>query len=386
MKRKKALLSMCMVAAMTGTTMMPVLAAGGGPSKTAEEQIKLQDNMLEYGELELLIHEYNVSVINNRVAYRKAEVDTPPDLSEVHWTAARNAIEAAEAAREASDAALGDVKAKEAAARAEAAAQQAVGRAENNTDSLETTRLSYEKAEKSILMQAQATMNTYHQLQMQLEPLKKNRDLLEAVLQSVQTKHGNGMAVQSEVLTAQQKLKDIDVQIAGMEAQIRSVKQKLGLMTGWPANGNPEIVSMPETDMSRITTMNVEQDTVKAMEQDYALKINQMKLKNSGSLESSQMIEQTIANDKQQIAAAVNTAYQNTLQAKAAYDQAVLDYDIEAKNMNTADIKYNQGIISRLEHLQVQSAFASAKAGVDVKNLALFQAIETYDWTVKGVR
>ena len=54
--------------------------------------------------------------------------------------------------------------------------------------------------------------------------------------------------------------------------------------------------------------------------------------------------------------------------------------------MAAADQKYQMGTMSRLEYLQEQADFATAKAGKNSKEMALFQAMETYDWTVKGVR
>lgn len=386
MRKKKMMISLCMAAVMTGSMALPALAAGPG-AVNSEQRQKLEDNTLEYEELEQLVHVYNVTVVNNRVSYEKAEADSSGiSQADVYWQSANDAQEAAEAARAASDAALGNAKLKAIAAGAEAAAQQAVSQAENNMNSMETTKLNYDKLEKSTVMQAQATMNTLQQLQLQLEPLNKNRELLEAVVLSTQTRKDLGMATQADVLTAQQNVQSMNAQIANLENQIKTAKQKLCIMTGWQADANPEIMPVPETDLNRITAMNLEQDTAKALEQDYTLKIDNMKLKNAGSLENTQMMEKTVANDKEQIASAVNTAYQNTMQAKAAYDQAVLDFEIAAKSMSAADTKYQLGSLSKLEHLKEQAAYVTAQAAKEAKNLALFQAMETYDWAVRGVR
>lgn len=386
MRKKKMMISLCMAAVMTGSMALPALAAGPG-AVNSEQRQKLEDNTLEYEELEQLVHVYNVTVVNNRVSYEKAEADSSGiSQSDVYWQSANDAQEAAEAARAASDAALGNAKLKAIAAGAEAAAQQAVSQAENNMNSMETTKLNYDKLEKSTVMQAQATMNTLQQLQLQLEPLNKNRELLEAVVLSTQTRKDLGMATQADVLTAQQNVQSMNAQIANLENQIKTAKQKLCIMTGWQADANPEIMPVPETDLNRITAMNLEQDIAKALEQDYTLKIDNMKLKNAGSLENTQMMEKTVANDKEQIASAVNTAYQNTMQAKAAYDQAVLDFEIAAKSMSAADTKYQLGSLSKLEHLKEQAAYVTAQAAKEAKNLALFQAMETYDWAVRGVR
>ena len=51
-----------------------------------------------------------------------------------------------------------------------------------------------------------------------------------------------------------------------------------------------------------------------------------------------------------------------------------------------AAARYQLGLISRLEYQQAETAYVSAQADLEVKKLALLAAMETYDWTIKGVR
>ena len=73
-------------------------------------------------------------------------------------------------------------------------------------------------------------------------------------------------------------------------------------------------------------------------------------------------------------------------QAKTAYDEAVLNLDVAAKKMGTASSQYGLGSISLLEYRQADNAQVSAQTDLEIKKLALSQAIEAYDWIVKGVR
>lgn len=95
---------------------------------------------------------------------------------------------------------------------------------------------------------------------------------------------------------------------------------------------------------------------------------------------------QNVVNDTQQIGVALNTAYQSVLQAKSAYDEAVLSLDVSQRSMTKASTQYQIGSISRLEYLQAESSFVAAQTGLEVKRLALLQAMENYSWIVKGVR
>lgn len=373
MNIKKPVISICLAATMASVTVMPAMASPEF-SRSTEEWARLRDNTLEYEELEGLIQEYNTTVRNNRVALSKETARSAEDFADRYWDAADQAYDTAAEADGA------------AAITAEISARNAELNAEQNTKSIETERLGYEKAEKSLVMEAQTLMNHYYQQQQQLEILKKKKELAGATLQAVQTKLSKGMATTSEVLTAQQSVQSLEGQIIEQEGKISGTRQKLCVMTGWAADASPEIKTVPAADVNRIAAMNLEVDTAKALEQDYTLRINQQKLKNATSTENKELLNQTIANDKQQVAVAVNTAYQSVLQAKAVYDQANLNLDLASKNLNAANTKYQLGTISRLDVLQAQMNQVSAQAEQNNSDLALFQAMETYDWIVKGVR
>ena len=137
-------------------------------------------------------------------------------------------------------------------------ARQAESNAENNVDDSTTRYIQYAQTEKNVVVQAQTAMNTYYKLQYQLESLKKNRELLEMVLTSTQGRQGQGLATAAEVLTAQQNLQSADAQIISMENQIESTRQNLIIMLGWAQGARPEICPMPEADVERIGSMNIE--------------------------------------------------------------------------------------------------------------------------------
>ena len=52
--------------------------------------------------------------------------------------------------------------------------------------------------------------------------------------------------------------------------------------------------------------------------------------------------------------------------------------------METADRKWQLGTIGRLEYMQQQNSLKTKEIAVKTGDLSLFQAMETYDWAVKG--
>ena len=70
-------LATAFVAAVAAGTMPVYSAYAASPSfaRTEEEWAKLRDNVIEYDELEGLIHEYNATVQNNQYTYQKFRQD-----------------------------------------------------------------------------------------------------------------------------------------------------------------------------------------------------------------------------------------------------------------------------------------------------------------------
>lgn len=328
----------------------PVTSLAGTPEfgRSAEEWARLRDNVLEYEEIEDLVYEYNTTVLNNAQTYNR-----------------ENARDRREVVKEYMDQA-----------------------AENNVLEGDRTAsmIGYKQTEKGIAKQAQTAMNTYYKLQYQLTALEKNRELLAATVGSVQGRQSQGMATYAEVLNAQQNVQSADAQIIAMKSQIEDTRQNLIIMLGWKQGDMPEIRPMPAVQMDRISAMNVEEDTRTALGADYTLQLDQRKMNNSITDANKNIYKKTVEEDKQKIAVAVNDGYQKVIQAKSSYDEAVLNLEVETKNWNAANTKYQLGSISRMEYLQAEAGLVQAQMDREVKNLDLFQAMENYDWIIKGVR
>ncbi|MCI9046511.1 MAG: TolC family protein [Hungatella sp.] len=375
MRRTKMISPMALGVAVSLSLGMPVSALAGSPefSRTAEEWARLRDNVLEYGEIEDLVYEYNTTVLNNAQAYNR---ENNRDRREVVKGYMDQAADALDAYTYTSSPDL------------LVAANQAEQAAENNVLEGDRTAsmIGYKQTEKGIAKQAQEAMNTYFRLQYQLTALEKERELLAATVGSVQGRQSQGMATYAEVLNAQQSVQGADSQIIAMKSQIEDTRQNLIITLGWKQGDMPEIRPMPQMQMDRISAMNVEEDTRKALAADYTLQLDQRKMNNSITDSNKNIYKKTVEEDKQKIAVAVNDGYQKVIQAKNSYDEAVLNLEVETKNWNAANTKYQLGSISRMEWMQAETALVKARMDREVRNLELFQAMENYDWIIKGVR
>lgn len=345
-------------------------------SKTAEEWAKLRDNVMEYSELADLVHEYNVKVQKNQLDINDKKKDdrvTSDEYARYYRDAADNARSSISGDDPVTD------------AQNSVSARKADEQADKNVEDLTVDQLTYDQEEATLVTSAETSMINYFQQKYELETLKDNLELLQAVYQSVLVKQSAGMATQTDVLDALQNIQNTQTSVDKTAATIEQTRQKLCIMLGWKYNDTPEIKDIPQVDMARIDAMNPDSDTETALSSNFTLKINKRKLENASADITKDTLKRTITSNEQNIGTEVVKSYQEVLQAKAAYEQAVTEFNLESKNMETAERKAQIGSISGLDYRKQKNALVTKTNGVKTAELTLFQAVQTYTNAVNGL-
>lgn len=378
MKKRNGMrvLAVCAGAVLAMQAPQTVLAATPEFGRSAEEWARLRDNVLEYEELEDLIHEYNTTVLNNEQVYRRSMsgVSFQQYADQYTWAAMDLYEMSANATTEIESITY------------EMQAQQAENNAVIDEQDWQTVLYQNELTEKKLVMDAQNTMNVYYQYQKQLIAAQKQRELLAAQANSAGVRFELGMATRTDVLMAQQNLQNADAQILALQSQIESARQKLIVMTGWKQDAMPEIRNLPKVDFEKLATMDLTQDLQTALNNDITLKLDTYRAGNVYHDENRRIYEQTMKNDREQVGVALNSAYQTVQQARAAYDEAVLNLGISTQSLATASTQYGLGSISRLEYQQAECSHVAAQTNLEIAEMALLQAAAAYEWVVRGVR
>lgn len=377
MRKWKLIGACCLVTVLTFSgPAMKVRAGSPEFARTPEEWGKLRDNVMEYDELAGLIHEYNVTVQKNQLDIndkKKDDLVTRDQYAQYYRDAASDARSAISG-----DDPVSDAKSAVSAAKADK-------EADVNTEDLEIYRLTYDQTEANLISRAQTLMISYFQQQYELERLMINLELLEAEYQAALAKQSTGMATQVAVLMAQECLHNSRGAIDKLRASAEETRQKLCVMLGWKYNDIPEIMDIPAVDMERTGLINPETDKEMAFQNNYTLKINKRKLENASADITKETLKRTISSDEQNINTALVKDYQAVLQAKAAYEQAIGEYNLESKNMDTAQQKYQLRMMSPLDYQSQKNAYNTNRIAVKSAGLTLFQAFQTYDNVVNGL-
>ena len=365
----------------------PVTALAASPefARSAEEWARLQDNIMEYDELEDLIHEYNITVQTNQLdlnEFKKEYGDTKDDVSQKYRDMAAE-IYASVDYPDSDDPMYGYMVSS--VLMAEIQAKNLEKQADDNLEDSEIIYTNYQQAEKTLVTVAQNNMISYQKGLLELRQLEIARDQAQTTLDSAHVKLEIGSATQVDVLNAQEALQTAQRNVETKKADNETLRQKLQVLLGWKYSDTPEIREIPAADVSRIDGMDPLVDKTEALEHNYTLKVNKKKLANAGSSNTIESLNKTIADNEQKIGSSLVTSYQNVLAAKLAYDQAVAESELESRNLKTMELQYQQGLVSPNQYENQKLVVENGQLAVKIADMNLFQTMETYDWAVAGL-
>lgn len=378
MRRWKRLLP-CAVSMTMFLTPLCVYANETAEENKAEKQMRLEDNVIEYDELEDLILQYNPTIQNQNLAINSQIQDTVV-LEKVFRDHMKDLNSQA---REL------EAEGNPLAAQYRLSAKALKGTADGMKKQIESSRrvsntMSMDQIKDTMISSAQGMMITYNQLISQREVLEKNKQLLAVVGESTATQASLGMATESAVLAAQKDLKALESSISKLDNSISQLRQNFCMMTGWAYDANPEIRLIPSSDLTKINAINLEEDKAKAIGNNYTLR-KERGGKPSGSTGDRKRRKKTIEGSEQKLCTVMEELHGDILKKKVEYEAALSAFESASLTKAANDRKYQMGMISKLEYRKAEVDFAGKKSEKESADLALFQAFETYSWAVKGL-
>lgn len=379
MQISAAAISLLTAAVMGAAVPMTALASSPEFARTSEEWASLQDNILEYSELADLIHEYNITVQNNQYEYNQFVKDY-----------GRSKTDVAEKYRDLADELESEITGEDGTGRVsdyqlELQAKQLREQADDNVEDSRTYQLTYAQAEDSLVQSAQSNFISYYKNQLELEAALETKKTLENTYTLTVAQRQAGTATDADVLDAQEAVLNQETTISNLEQTIENTRQTLIVMCGWQGSDQPQIQQVPEIELSQIDSINLEADQQTALETNYTLRINQIKLENAEDADNKANIQKTIDANKRQIGVSVASAWQSLNTARLSYEQAVSDEAAEERNMTLSQQKWDAGMITRYDYESQQAALVSKKLAIQTAKLELLQALETYRWNVNGL-
>lgn len=375
--------SLCAAGILAAAAVLPAVPAfASSPefARTEEEWNRLRDNKMEYGEIEGLVQEYNVTVQNNQYNYRKFREDygdTNEEVAGAYYDLAMDYLNMMsnedDTASMMSDLSL------------QMQADNMLARADDTLEDSKIYLLTYEQAEKNIVATAQAGFINYYKLLLQKQQQEAAVSNAEESLNYAGLQRSAGMVTDLEVLNAQEARQKALDQLVQTERSIRSQQENLNVLLGWKHDDTPEMGELPPVDEGRISRMDPAADLAAALENNYTLRINRRKLENARDGLTKENLQTAIANNERKIGNSLNSASRSVLTAQIQLQQARAALALAQQDLNLASGKLSAGMITQREYNTSARALQNAQFSVRSAELTLFTAMENYDWAVKGL-
>ena len=94
------------------------------------------------------------------------------------------------------------------------------------------------------------------------------------------------------------------------------------------------------------SSVNLDEDLVKAVENNYDIKILSRQIKNARQGATQRQYEETLKSSEEAVKANVKSAWQSLLLAETQYAQTVKSFELEEKTMQAAERKRAAGTMS----------------------------------------
>ena len=375
-----------------------VLADQTDPNVAYEqEQQLLSDGHLDYGEIEERVKNY-YGPMKSAYDMAKGMVEDQADIAVNERIMANDLLSQADVAEDMAEEQTGmdqaisaaTAKALRQSARQMRNAASMMGQSLKKTSS---TERQVDRQANSLIMNVQSMMNQYEQLVSQRAMAAKGVELARTARALQDTMQSQGMAVDSDVLSAAASLSSAQSQLASLDAGMEQIYKLLCSFTGYDPASGVTFGAIPSVDLAAIDAIDVNADKEKAVNNNY----NLISLRSSTgggmtdfqarTTKTTTQTENRLRNveySENAVRSDIQALYDQILEKRAAYDAAKTAYESGKMVWDAAQIQKQNGSLSQIQYLQQELAWLTTESGYHCAGLELQQAIQNYRWAVAG--
>jgi len=373
-----------------GLSQAPLRSLAKSPtfSRTEEEWAKLRDMNLDYEEIDGLVTEYNATVQTNQANMQQFTRDYGRKNSQVSQSYRDMAEKIEDSLTEPDPDSMTYVPMMASIAQSRATISNLKNSADTTLEDYEVQYFTYESARLSLVQNTKALMISYYSKDVSKEALQKAVEVAELNLANTQARLSVGMATNLDVLSAKEAVIKANKTLSDQSNAALVDRDKLLIMTGFKTDSQANIGLVPvlsEEELQNIDKINVEEDIKKAVEENYALKINKRKLGNAKSDTRIKSLNSTISSGTENIKANVQTLYKNLVNAKDKLNLLKAELELSSKDLETIRQKKNLGMATQLEVANKELENIKKNTEKKQAELALRLALENYNSAVNGL-
>lgn len=235
--------------------------------------------------------------------------------------------------------------------------------------------------EKQLTKAAQSLMISWQSVELQKEYLEKTWELYEAMYENTKLQQSAGLAAESQVSAAYQDWNAVETRLSGIKDSQASICQSLCSLLG--ADDTVTLAKIPPVNTEQLTQMDLEEDIQKAIGNNQDI-IAERDKKSAGT-SSVNKKSRTVDELEEKIKIKMKQLYEEINHKKQEYDAAGTGLEGAGIQWNNAQNQYALGMLSCGEYLREELRYVQKKTEFDSADLALLQALEDYNWAVRGV-
>ena len=373
-----------------GLSLAPLRSLAKSPtfSRTEEEWAKLRDMNLDYEEIDGLVTEYNATVQTNQANMQQFTRDYGRKNSQVSQSYRDMAEKIEDSLTEPDPDSMTYVPMMASIAQSRTTISNLKNSADTTLEDYEVQYFTYESARLSLVQNTKALMISYYSKDVAKEALQKAVEVAELNLANAQARVAVGMATNLDVLSAKEAVIKANKTLSDQSNAALADRDKLLIMTGFKTDSQANIGLVPvlsEEELQNIDKINVEEDIKKAVEENYALKINKRKLGNAKSDTQIKSLNSTISSGTENIKANVQTLHKNLVNAKDKLNLLKAELELSSKDLETIRQKKNLGMATQLEVANKELENIKKNTEKKQAELALRLALENYNSAVNGL-
>jgi len=373
-----------------GLSQAPLRSLAKSPtfSRTEEEWAKLRDMNLDYEEIDGLVTEYNATVQTNQANMQQFTRDYGRKNSQVSQSYRDMAEKIEDSLTEPEPDSMTYVPMMASIAQSRATINNLKNSADTTLEDYEVQYFTYESARLSLVQNTKALMISYYNKDVSKEALQKAVEVAELNLANAQARVAVGMATNLDVLSAKEAVIKANKTLSDQSNAALADRDKLLIMTGFKTDSQANIGLVPvlsEEELQNIDKINLEEDIKKAVEENYALKINKRKLGNAKSDAQIKSLNSTISSGTENIKANVQTLHKNLVNAKDKLNLLKAELELSSKDLETIRQKKNLGMATQLEVANKELENIKKNTEKKQAELALRLALENYNSAVNGL-
>lgn len=340
--------------------------------RTQEELNKLNDNKIEFNEIDDLVNTYNATVRNNWNTY-EANKDNQ-DIYNDYYEAYDNLDALAQSA---------DSDVQTAMYRAQADAMRI--NADKNVVDSTINFLNYYIVEKNICLATKTLFINLYKNNIEQQIKKAELDESKRQFDSAKLNYDEGNLLRVDYLQALKNWRATEADYALLNSNIISAKRNLMLNCGKNITDNVEFGEVRHINIEDIQKINLSEDTKNAIENNFQYEIYNRQYDNSRTVEMQNQNKINIEHAPNYIKADVEEKYYALIDANTSLYTYQTTYEYQEQSRKVAQNEYLQGKISEKQYKTAVNDAYIANLHSVIAQYDLDIAYENYKAVVSGL-